>query len=196
MREVHFEFLPWGASIMRRLILAAGLSVGLILSPVASFAQGKEKVPVAASAPSARQLDLARRYFDAMHFEDAMMMVYENMDMMEVFGSEDDEASGLDSRAMSEAIREAVAVLSPKMVDAMVPIVATHFSEAELEAMVAFYESDIGKSVIDKSATLNGPLMQSVMGLVPDYVEDILDRYCTKTNCTPAMKDKLRKHAS
>lgn len=184
---------------MRRLILSAGLSVGLLLSPVAGFAQSAHAPPVAApaaKAPSERALALARRYFDAMRFEKTMLQVYENMDMMQVLAGGENGVEGLDRKAMNEAMREAIGVLSPKMVDAMIPVVAGHFTEAELEAMVNFYESDIGKSVIAKSETMNGPLMASIMGLMPDYMGDIIDRYCSKTNCSAGLKDKMKKNLS
>ena len=186
---------------MRRLILSTGLSVGLLLSPVSGFAQSAhapatETTAPAAKPPSDRALSLARRYFVAMHFEQTMLQVYENMDLMQMLAGGEDGDDGLDRKAMNEAAREAISALSPKMVEAMIPVVATHFTEAELEAMVTFYESDIGKSVIDKSATMNGPLLASIMDLMPDYMNDIIDRYCSKTNCSSGLKDKMRKNLS
>lgn len=182
---------------MRRLLISAGLAVGLLLSsaPTAPMALAAE--PVAKSAkvakPSERALSLARRYFVAMQFEQMMMSTFEAMD---VFGELEEDAEGFDGKAMSSAAREATQALLPRMVDAMIPIVAQTFTEAELEAMVAFYESDVGKSVVAKSNDLNMPMMAAMMELMPEYIDDMVTLYCQKTTCTPSMRDKLRKHSS
>lgn len=182
---------------MRRLILSAGLSVGLVLSPVVGFAQqdakDDEKILVIAAAPSEKALSLARRYFVAMQFEKTMMSTFETMD---VFGEIEEDAEGFDGKAMSSAAREATEAFLPRMVEAMIPIVAQTFTEAELEAMVAFYESDVGKAVVNKTNDLNLPMMAAMLEIMPDYMDDMVTRYCQKTTCTPSMRDKLRKHSS
>ncbi|MDO9335115.1 MAG: DUF2059 domain-containing protein [Caulobacteraceae bacterium] len=181
---------------MRRLILSASLSAGLLLSPVAGVVQSAAAAAEVPAKPSAHAMDLARRYFEAMDFEDMMTSIYENMDMMAALSEGDEDQSGLDRKAMGEATKEAIIALTPKMVDAMIPVVAATFTEPELEAMVAFYESDVGQSVVAKSAAMNAPMMQAVMGLMPDYMSDIIDRYCSKTSCSAGMKDRMRKQLS
>ena len=151
----------------------------------------------APAKPSERALSLARRYFVAMQFEQTVTGVYESMDVFKMLEDGEDEAlAGIDQKAMAEATKEAMIAFLPKMVDAMVPVVAATFTEEELEAMVAFYESDVGQSVVTKSATMTLPMMQSMMEIVPDYMGDIIDRYCAKATCKPGMKDKMRKHLS
>lgn len=183
---------------MRRLILAVGLSAGLLVSSMAAapaaVAAEKNAQP---TKPSERALSLARRYFVAMQFEQTVSGLYESMDVYKLLEEGEDPAmAGIDRKAMSEATKEAMVAFLPKMVDAMVPVVAATFTEQELEAMVAFYESDVGKSVVTKSAGMTMPMMQAMMEIVPDYVGDIVDRYCAKASCSAGMKDKMRKQLS
>ncbi|NBB17085.1 DUF2059 domain-containing protein [Caulobacter sp. SLTY] len=190
---------------MRRILLSAGLSVGLLFSSMPSLAQpaapaSKEKgakEQATPAKPSARQLELARRYFAAMRFEETMTKMYENMNLLEAFEEEDDaELSGLDKRAWMEASQESLVALTPKMVDAMIPIVAATFTEEELEAIVVFYESPAGQASVIKAVDMMQPMMVAMMELMPDYIEDIVDRYCAKTTCSSALKEKLRAHES
>ena len=182
---------------MRRLVLVVGLSAGLLVSSMSAapiaFAAEKAAAP---AKPSERALSLARRYFAAMQFEQTVLGVYESMDVYKMLNESDPSMAGLDPKAMNEATKEAMTAFMPKMVDAMVPVVAATFTEQELEAMVAFYESDVGQSVVSKSAGMTMPMMQAMMKIVPDYVGDIVDRYCAKASCSADMEDSMRKQLS
>lgn len=174
---------------MRRLILSAGLSIGLLVSPVASAAA--EAGPAAKiAAPSAHATDLARRYIKAMRMEEAMTVVFSQFDPL--MGLDASVAEKIDRRAMQEAMVESIGLILPKWSEALIPHVAAAFTEQELEAMVSFYESPIGQSVIGKSHVLAKPSMEIMQALTPDMSEDMLARYCAKTTCPGALKDELK----
>lgn len=183
---------------MRRFILAVGLSASLLVSSMpAAPAVAAAEAAARPAKPSERALSLARRYFVAMQFEQTVTGLYDSMDIFTMLEEGDDASmAGLDREAMSAATKEAMIAFLPKMVDAMVPVVAATFTEQELEAMVAFYESDVGRSVVAKSASMTMPMMQSMMEIMPDYMGDIIDRYCAKASCSAGMKDKMRKQLS
>lgn len=186
---------------MRRLIVCAGLSVGLLLSPAAGFAQSAHAPAVAAApvadAASARKLELARRYFSALHYEETMSSMLEGLDPLLAMGDEfRDEADQADSEAMRAASRDAMVALTPKLIEGMTPIVAGLFTEPELEALVAFYESPVGQSVIKKAPQMMEPTSKLMMSLMPGYLTDVLDRYCAKATCSEELENKLRKQAS
>ncbi|WGM39171.1 DUF2059 domain-containing protein [Caulobacter sp. NIBR1757] len=179
---------------MRRLILSAGLSVGLLLSPVAGFAQTPHTAAAAPAAPSAHATDLARRYIKAMRMEEAMTVVFSQFDPL--MGMDPSMAAKIDRNAMREAMVESVGEILPKWTEALIPYVAAAFSVEELEAMVAFYESPIGQSVVTKSQVLAKPSMEIMQDLAPGLGEDMLARYCAKATCTGALKDQLKKQPS
>jgi len=181
---------------LRRLVLSAGLSVGLILSACPSLAQPKPAAPAVAEAPvSAKKRELARRMFDAMHFAEMVDKMMESMDPFMAMG-ESQALSANDNRLLRESVREAMSEAMPDYIEALTDIYAEAFTEEELEAMVTFYESPIGQSVLKKSNELGPQVTEAIMELMPDILLGTMERFCGKTNCSDSMKDKLRKQAS
>jgi len=178
---------------MRRLILSAGLSVGLLLSPVASLAAAAPAPAASPAKPSAHATDLARRYIKAMRMEEAMTAVFNQFDPFVGLDVSNDK---VDRNAMREAMVEAIGEILPQWTDALIPYVAAAFSEAELEAMVTFYESPVGQSVVSKSQTLAKPSMEIMQALAPGLAGDMLARYCAKTTCSGDIKDQIKKLSS
>ena len=179
---------------MRRLILAAGLSAGLLLSPVAGFAQTAHAPAAAPDTPSAHATELARRYIKAMRMEEAMAAIFGQFDP--TMGMDASEAGRIDRKAMQEAMTETMSQIIPEYSEALAPYIAKTFTEAELEAIVAFYESPVGQSMVTKSQDLAKPSMEIMQTLMPGLASDMLTRYCAKTTCTGALKDKAKKQPS
>ncbi len=179
---------------MRRLILSVGLSVGLLLSPAASLAAAAPAPAASPAKPSAHATDLARRYIKAMRMEEGMTAVFNQFDPFQ--GLDEDEVESLDRGAMREAMLESINEILPQWTEALIPYVAAAFTEGELEAMVAFYESPVGQSVVTKSQTLAKPSMEIMQTLTPGLATDMLARYCAKATCTGEMKNRTKKHAS
>jgi uncharacterized protein len=125
--------------------------------------------------------------------EEAMMVVFNTVDPLMGMDTADNQ---IDRPAMREAMNEAIAVVLPKWTEGLVPHVAAAFTEEELAAMVAFYESPIGQSVVAKSQTLAKPSMDVMTGLMPDFAADMLSRYCEKAECDDSLKARGKRRAS
>lgn len=175
---------------MRRLILSAGLSVGLMLSPVAGFAQTPHEPAAAPAAkpPTARALALTDRYLKAINMEKLMVDMMASMGSM--MGPEFSKSE--DAKAMMEASQEAVVAITPKLVEKMAPIMASIYSEEELEAMVTFYESPVGQSILAKTGEATRASADVTRDLMPEIMTRMFDGYCAKRTCTDEMKSKLK----
>lgn len=167
---------------------------GLALASGAE-AQSKPTPPAAVAAadqPSARQLDLSRRFVGLMmsdQFEDAIRQMIaieaemspDSMDMPEA-----------DRRFLVELTTELVTDMVPQMLEEMVPVYARTFSEAELEAMIAFYDTEMGRSIIDKTYAAMPEATAAAMTVMPQLMEKMASRMCQHYGCTAEELQELR----
>jgi hypothetical protein len=179
---------------MRRLGLACGLlaAISLPLAPAAHAAPGA--AVAAASQASPEALALARRYVRALHMEDTVAKMLEQMDIMALMGI--NASDHPDIKAMADANREATVAMLPKLIEGMTPVIATTFTEDELRAMVTFYEGPTGQSILAKTPALTQASMSIMVQLMPTVLSDMMERYCAKTTCSAEMKAKLGKQPS
>jgi len=187
-----------GGIIVRRVILSAGLSVAMLFSAGPGLTQTKAAPAAESTAtakPSEKKLALARRMFDAMHFDEMVANMLDSMDPLMAMG-ETGALSDADSKHMRDSVKEAMNAAMPDYVDALTEIYAEAFTEEELQAMVDFYESPIGQSVLKKSTQINEPVMAAMMELMPDILVDTMTRFCGKTTCSEGVKKRLRAHDS
>ncbi|HYE44262.1 MAG TPA: DUF2059 domain-containing protein [Caulobacter sp.] len=176
---------------MRRFLLAVGLTAAIALPPQGVLAQ-PQPTPVAAKAPpSARALDLSRRYFKAMRMDESMSNILDSIDPLLTSdgGSEDDEA-------MRQSTREALDAAMPVYIEKMVPVFAASYTEEELEALVTFYESPLGQSVVAKSRGMGGASSQAMKDLLPTILDDAMERYCARMSCEDPVEPMVRQQAS
>lgn len=184
---------------MRRVILSTGLAMSLLFTSglgTAQAALAEKNAPAEASAktsPSPRSLELVRRYFDAIRMVDMMGEMLNGMNPLMALGEEADDG---DAAAMRSSINEAFVAAMPEYIDALVPIVAGIFTEEELEAMVAFYESPLGRSSSAKAGQMTGPTTEVMIKLLPGILEDAMERYCSKTTCSDELREKIKKMES
>ncbi len=54
-----------------------------------------------------------------------------------------------------------------RMLDLFVPIYERHFTQSDLESLVAFYRTPVGRKTVREMPTILQETMQSVQGLVP-----------------------------
>ncbi|MBI1407556.1 MAG: DUF2059 domain-containing protein [Caulobacter sp.] len=185
---------------MRRVILSTGVAMSLLFTSglgtvqAAPAAKNAPAAEAAKPAPSPRSLELARRYFDAIRMTDTVRDVLEGIDPVMALG--EDAEDGTDSATMRASINEAFVAAMPEYIDALVPIVAGIFTEEELEAMVAFYESPLGRSSTAKAAQMTAPTTEVMIKLLPRILEDAMERYCSKTTCSDELREKIKKMES
>lgn len=166
---------------MRRFVLSAGLTAALVLSAGSGFAQAPNTpARVAASAPSPRAMDLSKRYFKAMRLEDSLGKALDALDPALLTGDDGDPAQ---AEAMRAATRQALDAAMPQYIEKMTPLLASAYSEEELAALVAFYESPVGQSVVAKSRDVGGISSQAMKDLLPGIMDDAMDRYCREMGC-------------
>jgi hypothetical protein len=170
---------------MRRWV-AIGLVIGALCAgaPAASLAQA-----AAPPAVSAKSEALVRRYLKAIHFERLMdTMISAMLPVMSDQVAQQHPSLTSEQRAMiSEVVRDTMREdLMPKMLEKMVPIYAQTFTESELEAIVAFYETPVGQSMIEKTPSLAPKSAEVVRELMPEMQKDVLIRLCARITCPQA----------
>lgn len=148
---------------------------------------GALAAPTAASAePSAKALALTRRMVTAMHVEETMapmmrMLMQQQMDMIvaQRKGLTEQQRAML-SGVLTESVGEVMdAGLMSKVMEKFIPVYAEIYSETELQAVVEFYESPVGQSVLRKMPQM-GPAATKVMIEIAPEIQADLDRRVSK----------------
>ena len=154
--------------------------------------------PVAAqsgeqAAPSPRRTALARQYLNLLmtdQFEGVMHQMlgaeFENDSDMQALPDEE-------RRFILSLTAELTADLVPQMILEMVPVYAGTFTEEELSALVAFYDTPMGRSIANKSIEVMPEADRAVMSVVPQMLEKMASRMCAHYGCTPAEEEELRR---
>jgi uncharacterized protein len=158
-----------------------------VVAPAAAVAQGSPPSASSSSptAPSPRAMALAHRYMEVTHVEELNRKMMASMfsGMRGNFAK----ASGLSDAKADQSMNSFQAVLTPmveKLVSRMEPIVAETFTEQELQAMVDFYGSPVGQSVLQKIPVLTGKMSAISMDLMNGAMATT-PSVCTGAGCPP-----------
>ena len=89
-----------------------------------------------------------------------------------------------DAQEMQDLIAEMTADMMPRMFEAMAPAYADIFTLEELRGLVAFYESDIGRSMIRKSYEATPQLAEAMQSIMPSIMADMADTMCDRFECS------------
>jgi hypothetical protein len=146
-------------------------------------------IAVPASAePSSEALSLSRRYVDAIHLEAQLVAVMRNM-MPAVLERAAAQAGGRSTPELNEAVAHASAetmrAIAPKMIELMAPVVADSFTVEELRAAVAYYESPLAQSLLEKMPAFTAKMMPAFEPLMPEMEEELSNRVCEEIGCDP-----------
>lgn len=164
---------------MRRLFLTAGLTVGLLFTCAPAMA-----------APSERAIALSQRYVKAAHMEEMMEASLSAMDPRAMFKGE--MAKSEDMNLMFEASQAATRRILPQISARMAPLIAEIYSEDELQAMVDFYESPVGQSILAKTPAMTKAVTAMTYELLPEMMSGMMDDYCARKKCTADEKSALK----
>lgn len=176
--------------------LAAGVVAGLLLL-AAPAAAAPAPPPPAAATENAQAVALVRRYLTAIHFErtmdamqDAMLPVITEQERRthpNLTADDQQMLADITRRVMRDKIL-------PKLIDQMVPIYAATFTTSELEALVNFYESPVGRSITDKVPALAPKSAEIMRALMPEMMSEMLKeitaRMCPGGKCDAAKPPK------
>ena len=129
---------------------------------------------------------LVRRYFKAIEFEKLMDSLVASMvpGMLADASRSNATLSAEEQELLSDAVRTAMNdVMTPKLIELNVSIYAEAFSERELQALVSFYESPEGRSIMRKTPGLMPKSMEGARRLMPQMQSEVLKRVCSKIDC-------------
>ena len=91
-----------------------------------------------------------------------------------------------DREFVIELATEITAEMMPAMMDQLVPVYARTFTAAELEALIAFYDTELGRSVIAKTWTSMAETNEAMMSVMPAMMEKMGARICAHYGCDPS----------
>lgn len=173
---------------MRILIacLAAALSVAAPSAP-ARAAEAPQSAP---AEPSARQLELTRRYIDLI-MSDQLEGV-----LREMIGDEVDRDAAMpeeDRAFLVDLTTELMTDMIPRMIDEMVPVYAAAYTEAEMEALIAFYDTEVGRSIAAKAVQLMPEENRAMMSVMPQVLDKMASRMCQHYGCGPGELEVLQR---
>lgn len=175
---------------MRLMIACAAAALLTTALPV--DAARAAQVPPAATAPSERQMELTRRYLNLMMTDQFEGVIHQ---MLGAEFANDEQMQSLpeaDRRFILSLTAELTGDMVPQMIAEMVPVYAAVFTEEELVALVAFYDTPLGRSIAEKSVQVMPEADRAVMALVPQMLEKMAMRMCQHYGCTPAELEQLR----
>lgn len=166
---------------------------------VAWPAGAQSSPPAARSAPvNAKSEALVRRYLAAIHFEKLLDTMVAAMLPLMTDGmiKEHPDITPEQRQMIADTVRDTMREkFVPQMLDRMVPIYASTFSEPELEAIVTFYESPAGRAITEKAPSLAPKSAEITRELMPQFQGEIIRRLCAKIDCLaqkPAAPPKPR----
>lgn len=148
-----------------------------------AMAQDKATPQTGVDQPSARQMHLSRRYIELTQ-SDQMEEAIRSM----IIGQANDDPSmrGIpaeDRAFMVDLATEMTVDLMPRMLDRLVPVYARTFSEAELTALVTFFDSEMGRSIARKSIESSPEANAAMMSVMPQMFEKMATRICARFGC-------------
>lgn len=151
----------------------------------------QQKAPPGAGDPSARQLSLSRRYVELMQSEQLATAIREVV-VAEMNGSNAGaDLPAEDREYLIDLSTELAAEMVPQMMDQLAPVYARTFTEEELTAMVEFYDSEIGRSIVDKTYASLVEADQAMMSVMPRLMEKMAARICARYGCEQGEMDAI-----
>lgn len=129
-----------------------------------------------------KRLDLARRYIVALDMKKSVMPMMDGLtDAMLEQKLSELELPEAKKPAVAKALKAAIAdtmdeVMIGKMATALQPALAETFTDEELQAMVDFYESPVGRSIIAKMPAFGQVSGGAMAKLMPEMQADLEKR--------------------
>ena len=176
---------------MRSLILITA-AAGLMLAqpamaqsqPEATGPSKAERLAVAEQdGGEAHRLALSRRYVQLMQgdqLEDTMR------EMIRASAAADADTEGMSSEDRAflvDLTTDLTADLVPQMMDRMVPLFAEQFTAEELQALIDFYDNEVGREILRKTYLVMPQVNEAVMSLMPQLFDKMALRICDHYGC-------------
>jgi hypothetical protein len=136
--------------------------------------------------PNAHSLELARQLFAEMHMDQMMGQMMKAMipAIAEQARKANPSLTADQAKAIDEAVAESSIAMMSKMIDRVIPLYASTFTEKELQDTVNFYSTPSGQAMLTKMPTLAVKMAPMVAELMPEMTTDLRTRMCAKTDCS------------
>ncbi len=169
----------------RKFISALSAAALLFATPMASFGETPALPAAAPAQPSARALQLAKRYVAAIHMDRSYVALMGPMSkmMMDQFQADGLPITPEFSKAMQESMVESGDIIVQQMIERLTPEIARIYTEDELQAMVDFFESPVGQAILAKTGQVTQASAKFMPELMPAYKAELQKRLCAKINC-------------
>ena len=79
---------------------------------------------------------------------------------------------------MYRAALDATRALEPRLEERMAKQIAAEYTTQELQALVDFYETPVGRSIADKSLDMSAAARRVAEDMGPQFIADIERRFC------------------
>lgn len=174
---------PRGQQMTIRTVLTRALTLCALVGAVAAA------VPAVARAEddAARRAELAQAVVRVVDVERAMEVMLEAMGP-EMFPNTGN-LSALEHRRRVAIVSEVLGEVGPRFVERflveMSDLYAETFTVEELEALLEFYDTPVGRSITEKSYVLGMRMELLMQQLMPEFVRDLLVALCVREGCDP-----------
>lgn len=168
---------------MRFMIVCLAAALAVVTFPAAPGAA--QPMEQAAASPSPRRMALARQYLDLLMTDQFEGVIHQMLGTEFENDREIQAMPDADRRMLLSLTAELTADMVPQMITEMVPVYAATFTEEELTALVAFYDTPMGRSIANKSIQVMPEADRAIMSVVPQLLDKMATRMCQHYNCTP-----------
>jgi hypothetical protein len=137
-------------------------------------------------APSAEATSLVKRYFVAIQLDKRMDALLDSLLPFQI----DEESRSIEGltpeqkAAVVAATSEAAKEWFPKYIDEVAEVYAQVFTVDELRALVSFYESPLGQTIVAKSGQLAPEAVRLMRQDLPDLRASMRQHLCRRLDCT------------
>jgi hypothetical protein len=183
---------------MRRIVVLACAAAMLGGAPAAAAASAaaQEQPPAAAQPVTPAKLALVRRYFQAIHYEKMVDTMMASMlpVMSEAMARQHPNLTAAQQQMITGVVRQVMRDdMTPKIMERLEPVFAATFTEAELQAMVAFYEGPAGRAVVERMPALAPQSAQVMRSLIPEMQAEVVRKLCAELGGCDAAAPSARK---
>jgi uncharacterized protein len=143
--------------------------------------------PPAASSPKSEAL--VRRYLTALHYQDQVMAqlnaLHPNLlsDAVNAHPDTTPEQREHIREALNNFIRNK---MLPKLAVQMAPAISSTYSDSELEAIIAFYESPVGQAFVEKGPVFYPKAAVALRAVLPELEREMEATLCAAAGCPNA----------
>ena len=162
-----------------------------VLAIIAAVLAVSAAPAIAQEAPDAArqaQLQRADRYLELAQGSGMAKVVRQQLDEFYGDGSVPEDQRAWLTEAMVDMYEDVMEVVVAEMRDD----VADQFTAGELDALIAFYDTPIGRSIITKEAEISLSMEQAMMPHLMGRMAAVGEKFCLRFDCSAAGEAALK----